>query len=184
MVLGLRGLGLGLLGRLGSCGLLVLLSATSSSGSSAWAARPPGSKAATAVPLPMPTTQSPQAPPAPRSAQPPPAGADAAFFAPLEGGRGVPATSFLRREGDVPEPIRPASAPQMAEAIERLRSLAVAALERSPTVRDIAAGVRASQQDVREVEALGKPQVNLSVSSRFTEPPSNSAATPLRGVPY
>jgi adhesin transport system outer membrane protein len=72
----------------------------------------------------------------------------------------------------------------MAEAIERLRSLAVAALERSPTVRDIAAGVRASQQDVREVEALGKPQVNLSVSSRFTEPPSNSAATPLRGVPY
>jgi len=72
----------------------------------------------------------------------------------------------------------------MAEAIERLRSLAVAALERSPTVRDISAGVRASQQDVREVEALGKPQVNLSVSSRFTEPPSNSAATPLRGVPY
>ena len=170
MVLGLRGRGLGL-----GLGLLVLLSAATSSG--AWAARPPGSKAAPAVPLAMPATQAPQAP----KAAP---GADAAFFAPLEGGRGVPATSFLRREGDVPEPIQPASAAQTADAIERLRLLAVAAVERSPTVRDIAAGVRASQQDVREVEALGKPQVNLSVSSRFTEPPSNSTATPLRGVPY
>ena len=176
MVLGLRGI----------FGLLVLLSATFSAASSsgAWAARPPGSKAAPAVPLAMPAPQTPQAPPAPRSAQPPPGGADAAFFAPLEGGRGVPATSFLRRVGDVPEPIRPASAAQMADATERLRLLAVAALERSPTVRDISAGVRALQQDVREVEALGKPQVNLSVSSRFTEPPSNSTATPLRGVPY
>jgi adhesin transport system outer membrane protein len=78
----------------------------------------------------------------------------------------------------------PANEAQIARALEPLRAAATAAVVRSASVREAAAGVRASLQDVREAQAARAPQLSLEVASRYTQVSTNSAAQSLRGTPY
>jgi len=98
----------------------------------------------------------------------------------------APAQRFgLNRTNDeLPRPIIPANEAQITRALEPLRAAATAAVVRSATVREAAAGVRAAIQDVREAEAARAPQLSLEVTSRYTQAAANSAAQSLRGTPY
>jgi len=93
-------------------------------------------------------------------------------------------------DDELPRPIAstastvPASNTQIARAIESLRGVASAAVLRSALVREVAAAVRASVQDVTEAKAARAPQVTLEATSRFSQVPANSAAQSLRGTPY
>ena len=98
----------------------------------------------------------------------------------------APAQRFgLNRTNDeLPRSIVPANEAQITRALEPLRAAATAAVLRSATVREAAAGVRAAIQDVREAEAARAPQLSLEVTSRYTQAAANSAAQSLRGTPY
>jgi len=96
----------------------------------------------------------------------------------------APRLSLNRTEDELPRPIAPVSAAQLARALEPLRAAATAAVFRSPSVREAAAGVRAAAQDVREAQAARAPQLTVEVSSRYTQAAANSAAQSLRGTPY
>jgi adhesin transport system outer membrane protein len=89
-----------------------------------------------------------------------------------------------RTNDELPRPIVPANEAQIARALEPLRAAATAAVLRSGSVREAAAGVRAAVQDVREAEAARAPQLSLEVTSRYTQAAANSAAQSLRGTPY
>jgi len=92
--------------------------------------------------------------------------------------------SLNRTDDELPGPITPATDAQVGGAMASLRSAANAAVFRSPSVREAAAGVRAAVQDVREAQAARAPQLNLEVTSRYTQAAANSAAQSLRGTPY
>jgi adhesin transport system outer membrane protein len=99
--------------------------------------------------------------------------------------QGPAARLGLNRVADeLPRPIVPANDAQIARALEPLRAAATAAVLRSASVREAAAGVRAAIQDVREAEAARAPQLSLEVASRYTQAAANSAAQSLRGTPY
>ena len=91
---------------------------------------------------------------------------------------------LTRANDELPRPIVPANEAQIARALEPLRAAATAAVVRSASVREAAAGVRASLQDVREAQAARAPQLSLEVASRYTQVSTNSAAQSLRGTPY
>jgi adhesin transport system outer membrane protein len=102
-----------------------------------------------------------------------------------------PARANLSQPDDeLPKLIAPAEMttlannPQVARAIAPLRDAASAAVLRSASVREVAASVRASVQDVTEAQAARSPQVTLEMTSRFSQAPANSAAQSLRGTPY
>jgi adhesin transport system outer membrane protein len=96
----------------------------------------------------------------------------------------VPRLGLTRANDELPRPIVPANEAQIARALEPLRAAATAAVVRSASVREAAAGVRASLQDVREAQAARAPQLSLEVASRYTQVSTNSAAQSLRGTPY
>jgi len=96
----------------------------------------------------------------------------------------APRLSLNRTDDELPKPIAPVSEAQLASALEPLRAAATAAVFRSPSVREAAAGVRAAAQDVREAQAARAPQLTVEVSSRYTQAAANSAAQSLRGTPY
>ena len=87
-------------------------------------------------------------------------------------------------DDELPGPVAPATDAQIGRAMASLRAAANAAVFRSPSVREAAAGVRAAVQDVREAQAARAPQLNLEVTSRYTQAAANSAAQSLRGTPY
>ena len=95
-----------------------------------------------------------------------------------------PRLSLDRPDDELPGPITPVSDTQVARAMESLRAAATAAVGRSPTVREAAAGVRGALQDVREAQAARSPQLSLEVASRYSQAPANSVAQSLRGTPY
>ena len=92
--------------------------------------------------------------------------------------------SLNRSDDELPGPIVPATDTQITRAMASLRAAANAAVFRSPAVREAASGVRAAVQDVREAQAARAPQLNLEVTSRYTQAAANSAAQSLRGTPY
>jgi len=96
----------------------------------------------------------------------------------------APRLGLTRANDELPRPIVPANEAQIARALEPLRAAATAAVVRSASVREAAAGVRASLQDVREAQAARAPQLSLEVASRYTQVSTNSAAQSLRGTPY
>jgi adhesin transport system outer membrane protein len=96
----------------------------------------------------------------------------------------APRLGLTRVNDELPRTIVPANEAQIARALEPLRAVASAAVVRSASVREAAAGVRASIQDVREAQAARAPQLSLEVASRYTQVSTNSAAQSLRGTPY
>jgi len=96
----------------------------------------------------------------------------------------APRLSLNRPDDELPRPIVPVSAVQLARALEPLRAAATAAVFRSASVREAAAGVRAAVQDVREAQSARAPQLTLEVTSRYSQAPANSVAQSLRGTPY
>lgn len=91
---------------------------------------------------------------------------------------------MTRSNDELPRPIVPANDAQISRALEPLRAAATAAVLRSASVREAAAGVRAAVQDVREAQAARAPQLSVEVTSRYTQVAANSAAQSLRGTPY
>ena len=96
----------------------------------------------------------------------------------------APRLGLTRANDELPRPIVLANEAQISRALEPLRAAASAAVVRSASVREAAAGVRASLQDVREAQAARAPQLSLEVTSRYTQVSTNSAAQSLRGTPY
>jgi adhesin transport system outer membrane protein len=96
----------------------------------------------------------------------------------------APRLNLNRLDDELPRPIAPVNDAQFARAVESLRAAATAAVLRSPSVREAAAGARAAVQDVREAQAARAPQLSLEVTSRYTEAAANSNAQSLRGTPY
>ena len=89
-----------------------------------------------------------------------------------------------RPDDELPRSVAPVSPALVARSIEPLRAAATAAVLRSASVREAAAGVRAAIQDVREAQSARAPQLSLEVTSRYTQVPVTSAAQSLRGTPY